>query len=129
LNRRAFIAWTAGWTLVAVHSLLPLSGCGRGGRSDERLVERLGAALAAIVPAGTAPSQPGPRTPVEAARALVADLSDDEVEALLTDPAALRARLGERSRADMVAGRSAWIGSWLLARSELDAALLAEWAR
>jgi hypothetical protein len=121
--------WAAGWALVAGHVLGALPGCDGSSASDERLARELGAALAALVPEGIAPSTAPGRTPPQAARALVEGLSGAEIDALLAAPAALRAHLQARGGADLAAGRSDWVEGWLLSRTELDAALLAESAR
>jgi hypothetical protein len=123
------MAWAAGWVLVAGHGLAVLPGCDGPGRSDEQLAQELGAALAALIPEGVAPTASPERTVTQAARALVEGLSQSEVGGLLAAPAALRAHLRERGRADLSAGRSDWVEGWLLSRTELDAALLAESGR
>lgn len=124
-NRRGFMLFAGTLVFGAAPWLATFSGCGPGEGADARLSRQLAEAIAALVPAAATPAPPGSRSADEAARALVEGLSKAEVDALLLDAAALRARIAERGQADLIAGRSTWVGGWLLSQTELDVALLA----
>ena len=92
---------------------------------DRRFADRLRRSIASLVPTdGPIPPQ-NARSAEQATRALLDGLSDAEIEALLSEPTALRTHIRERGQADWVAGRSSWVGSWLLSQTEIDVAVLA----
>jgi hypothetical protein len=130
MKRRGFMVLVGSMLTAAAYLLSPLAPSWlrifeSSAERDRRLADLLRQSIASLVPAGGPIPPPATRSAEQAARALLDGLSDAQIDVLLRELPALRTHIRERGQADWVAGRSSWVGSWLLSQTEIDVAVLA----
>jgi hypothetical protein len=125
LDRRRFLLLAAGVALAGAAFFSPF-GRLRGGpsRPDSADAEVLAARLRGPLSALGAGRPIACAKPGEAALGLVGDATLAEIDALCADPAALRAHLERRRRADFAAGRTRYVDAWMLAETEVQVGCL-----